>query len=396
MKNVLLITSKILRNLHAGDSIYIFNIAQQIARSARLSIFAFGDDEGEGEGATPLSECSDDIRAFSPPSLPRILWRSAFSRLPVMQAKNFSPVMLDAAVAFLRLHPDALVVVDHLRMAWIIEALRKETDRIYLINQNCETDVARQACEAEERVLQRLLLADQQHRIRSAEKKALGAATAFAAITDEDEQQLRRLSGRSAAAIITPGYAGAHLSGVYQPESRPRNILFSGTFFWHLKRKNLLAFLDLAAPTFEKHGIGIEIIGSGPPSIAEKIIEMPLVTLHTGEVDVPGICGNCRLALSLDSIGGGFKLKNLEYVFQGLPIVALDGCQNGLPLAEGEEIFVCDSVAQAIATIVDIIGDTDKLRTASQAALSACANQFDWAAREAPIRKLLETKAIVS
>jgi len=377
MRNVILLTSNIFENLYGGDSIYTYNIAKLLKRFAEVTIFGFGSDATP----SPLSECSDQIQAYPRPPLLQAAWSVCTKRLPIMQARHFSRVMIRDICRYLETHPDTVVVVDHLRMAWLLPALSEKAGKLLLVTHNCETDVARQTLEKETRGYFRWLRRLELACIRAAEKEALQLISAFSAITEEDSKRFSYLFGRSADLILKPGYDGHVLSEIYDPAARPRNILFSGSFFWHLKRRNFVSFLKAAAPTFQQREIGLYVIGSGPPAFLSRIKKHPFVTLFSGNVDLTKVCSQCRLALSLDEIGGGFKLKNLEYIHQGLPIVALQGCEEGLPLRDQQEIFVCQDVDEIKNLIVRLIDDLDRLSAISNAALLACSNRFDWKSR---------------
>lgn len=388
MRNVLLLTSNIFKNLYAGDSIYTFNIAKLISEQTKLTIFGFGLEPTN----SPLSECSNNIHSYPKPTLLRAAWTVAHKRLPIMQARHYSQALLGDVCEFLEAHPDTVVLVDHLRMAWLLTALREKTGNLFFMAHNCETDVARQALEKEPCGYLRWLRRKEHERVRAAEESTLELAKGFSAITEEDSRRFARLFGSPADLVLIPGYDAEPEAAEFRPAARPRKVLFSGGFYWHLKRRNFAAFLEKAAPSFEEHEIGLVVIGSGPERFLDWLQKFPFLELHSGEVDLAQVASRCRLALSIDEIGGGFKLKNLEYIQQGLPIVAMEGCQSGLPLIDKEGIFICQDIPEAVRLAVQLTGDIDLLEQTSKTAQEACSGRFSWASRSGPLLDFLAGK----
>jgi hypothetical protein len=85
--------------------------------------------------------------------------------------------------------------------------------------------------------------------------------------------------------------------------------------------------------------------------------------------------------------GGGFKLKVLDYVFNHLPIFALDGAVAGMPLnpIEGSiRLFASnEDLAMGVIGAIDRMDDLNRIR---ETAFQACRHRFDWSSRGAGLK----------
>jgi hypothetical protein len=88
-----------------------------------------------------------------------------------------------------------------------------------------------------------------------------------------------------------------------------------------------------------------------------------------------------RVAIVPERHGGGFKLKVLDYVFNRMPILALQGSIAGVPLRDGESTLLYGSHEALARGVLKVMDDLESLNRLQDSAYSACAGQFEWAAR---------------
>jgi glycosyltransferase involved in cell wall biosynthesis len=82
--------------------------------------------------------------------------------------------------------------------------------------------------------------------------------------------------------------------------------------------------------------------------------------------------------LVIEETGGGFKLKTLDYIFNGLPVAALRGSLEGVPDAVAAHFLVEGNVSSLGNAIIATIGDEQRLCSMRSGALAAAKNKFDW------------------
>jgi glycosyltransferase involved in cell wall biosynthesis len=151
-----------------------------------------------------------------------------------------------------------------------------------------------------------------------------------------------------------------------------------GSFDWPPKRISLERFLIVATPIFEAAGIELQIVGEAAPTyLAELGARFPSVDFVGRVQDVRPYMAHARIALVPDELGG-FKLKGLDYVFNRLPIMAMNVALPGMPLEDGLSVGLFDSHGALAEGVVALIDDFETLNRRQREAYEACALRFDW------------------
>ena len=103
--------------------------------------------------------------------------------------------------------------------------------------------------------------------------------------------------------------------------------------------------------------------------------------MHGFVDDVEPYFRNARMALVPEVIGGGFKLKFLDYVFGRMPVVTLNDAAAGVPAAVRDAMLGCADLDELVRTVVERIDDLPTLARLQREALDAARTTFDWSDR---------------
>ena len=135
-----------------------------------------------------------------------------------------------------------------------------------------------------------------------------------------------------------------------------------------------LATLDAEmARSFEAAAAELEIVGWMPSAYLESMRErFPGISFRGSVDNVTGSLRGARLALIPEAIGGGFKHKSLQFVFNRLPMATLNGCLAGTPLADGETVFEYADIHSLTEGALQMLDDLPLLNRLQAAAFRAC------------------------
>ena len=98
------------------------------------------------------------------------------------------------------------------------------------------------------------------------------------------------------------------------------------------------------------------LVGRDPPEVSRDNVHAP------GYVeDLPGVLSAADVATCPLTLGSGTKLKMLDYLAAGLPIVTTDVGAQGLPLEDGETALVRNSWDE-FADAIETLAESDELR----------------------------------
>jgi polysaccharide biosynthesis protein PslH len=224
----------------------------------------------------------------------------------------------------------SIIVLDHLASAWAMgcirgwQAKRGPAAKVVYVAHNVESKVRSSAVGAFSKQWMRMAAnALDAFKCANLEKSLARSSSLVSCISAQDASDFR---GFGAAHVLTfqPGMAPTQFTGAVDYRSRPRKVLVLGSFIWDIKRQNLTAFLTACANEFARDGIEVKVLGwMTEPHLSQFRTRWPEVRF-TGFVDNPGDeLNDVRLGLVIDAAGGGFKLKLLDYVTAGLPVVGL-------------------------------------------------------------------------
>jgi glycosyltransferase involved in cell wall biosynthesis len=280
-----------------------------------------------------------------------------------------------------------VIVVDHLQMAWtaprIARRRRQRGTTVVFVTHNHEASVRKEVARAAPlRNGSRVVLGLDARKAARLERRALTLADVVTSITRDDLVRFERDAPAAQHVLVPPGWSGTIDRPVTPIAERPRRIGVLGSFEWHVKQENLRRFLSVADPLLAEAGIELEIGGRVAPEFRSALEPTLSATRFVGWVDdVDSFLGACRLGVIAEPLGGGFKLKSLDYVFRRVPIAALRGSTAGLPLTAGSELIEAEDHRALVARIVELTDDAAQLEAIAAAALASCRSEFSWSSR---------------
>jgi len=379
----------------AGDLSYSFNLLTSLGRSGvEVTVLATAR---AGKSVQRLTADGVEWCLFVPnkgagPHGRSAFW-SLFSRLPNIAARHKTAAFKRELHAQLAKEWDA-VVVDHLGMGWAwpaIGAYRRrnpcvisifiahgyERDFRRLMAQNFKGDIFRKLALRVDAVKAGLL-----------ERQIVRSSTLFSVITTEDRNRFNNLPK---SILLTPGYAGTHVQPRAITSTTPRRALMFGSALWLAKQMNLVEFVEAADDLFWRNQIELWVVGRVPNHICRKNV---CASRFLGFVEDPEpIFRSVRIGIVAERIGGGFKLKTLDYIFNRVPIAAIRGGIAGLPLTPEMHYLSFESMQELAKGVVAVIDNVKRLNFLQQAAYEKCNGGFDWSDRGQTLRNAIQQAA---
>jgi glycosyltransferase involved in cell wall biosynthesis len=123
----------------------------------------------------------------------------------------------------------------------------------------------------------------------------------------------------------------------------------------------------------------VDVVGSHPRAAVFAAARRSLVSLEVaGYVpDTDPYWDRARMLVVPLRIGGGTRLKILEALARGVPVVSTTlGCE-GLDLRPGEHLLVADEPAAFAAAMTSLLEDDDLCRRLAEAGRAAVERRYD-------------------
>lgn len=364
----------------AGDRIYSANLAGTLAEAGvAVHFLGFAAAGGELPSTSP-------VRWSPVAGGKRSLGATLFSTLPFAAALHNTPAYRHRLDRLWQEHWDA-IVFDSYGSGWALKrylAADHPADRpppvLVYVAHNQEgvlwRDMVRYSKAAP---LKKIGLWQNAMKVRALERFILRHADLITAISDEDATALRPLSHGQPMVVLSPGYSGAWLPERVIGVDCPKRVVLIGSFRWVMKQENLRRFVALADPAFQRSGITFDVIGDVPEALLAELRPQLKATVFHGFVeDVAPYFARARLAVVPEAIGGGFKLKFLNYIAGRLPVATLAAATAGLPPAIGSKLLSSPDMAGLVAGIVAHIDRLAVLNDLQQGAFAAARELFHW------------------
>lgn len=366
--------------LDAGAKVYSAKLAESLATSGVMVRFM-----GIGESDAIPADCAHvDWLPIRHGRRSNIV--ALFSPLPNAAAIDASDAYTLALQQQLEEDWDA-IVLDGYGTGWALEACMRyragrgvARTRLIHVSHNHEERLWRDmARNSRASPLRKLALWQNYRKVRALERRIVRAVDLLTTITEEDRTSLGTALGEKRTLTLTPGY-----DGWVAPQRRigthtPRRVILMGSFRWVVKQENLARFVELADPSFFRSGIELDVVGDVPQELLATLQPRCRATRFHGFVkDVAAVFADARIAVVPEAIGGGFKLKFLDYFFARVPVATLSHAAAGLPQELREQTLACESLPVLVETIIANIDRLDELNRLQEEAFARTCARFTW------------------
>jgi glycosyltransferase involved in cell wall biosynthesis len=361
--------------LTAGDRIYSAKLAAALADAGASVRFA-----GLAAGASP--DAVPGVEWHIVPGQQRSQVGSLLSTLPLVAARHATPAYRRHVTRLLHSRPWDAVLIDHYGSGWtaeLIERLPYRPVRVF-VTHNHEAGVATsQWQDSAQSPPRRAYFYQNWLKTAALEKRVARSSSLITAITGADANQFARDAPGVRTIELTPGYDGKRLERRAITADTPRSIVLFGSFVWSAKRASLTVFLDQADRLMARAGITIDVVGDMDQTLRRSLsAKYRAVRFHGFVEDPTPYLASARMAVLAEPVGGGFKLKLLEYIFNRVPVAALTCCAAGLPAAVRAHMLLVDEMPALLAAVAAMMDRTDRLNALQNGACEAASRMFDW------------------
>lgn len=319
-----------------------------------------------------------------------------FSRQPFVTAAHATPRHRRRLATLLKQRWDA-IVLDHYGSGWalgpVCRAVGDAAQRPVLVHiaHNHEESLSHSLFRAYEGSrLKRLALYQNHIKILRLERALVRQADLVTAITEEDRRAFSRLAPDQQFLVLPPGFSGWVSSRRVIGADTPRSVVLIGSFRWVVKMENLRRVVRIMDPIFHRNGITLNVVGDVPEDLLAELRPIARASRFHGFVgDLAPYLQSARMALVPEVIGGGFKLKLLDYIFGRVPVATIAEAAAGLP-AEIQANMLSEQGQEDLARqIVANIDNLPLLNRMQECAFEAAASLFDWRDRGRELKRAI-------
>lgn len=385
--NVVILGGTLPYPANAGNRVRTLNLTLRLARRHRITYLHHAGDAEETRCAIAFlrdhgiatHEVPYAVPPKSGPSFYARLAANLVSPLPYSVATHSGSAVRRAVAAFAAAHQVDLWQAEG---AHYFDAMcGLDGARVVLMAHNVESLIWRRLHEAEPHPLRRWYISKQWRKFERYERRICAAATRVVTVSPEDAAIVRGEFGVDHVDVVDNGIDRAHFEAMPGEHREPRRILFLGSFDWRPNLDAVGLLLDRIFPLVRdaEPAAQLILVGRNPPeSLVRRAQGSPGVELHPNVPDVrPFLASAGVMAVPL-RIGGGSRLKILEAMAAGLPVVSTHIGAEGLGLEPGCHFIAADPPEDHAAALLDAIRQPGPAQERARRARQLVLASYDW------------------
>lgn len=364
-----------------GGEITVFNFLRVLSRRHEVSLVSFFDSPHELQYRDELKRYCAHVEMVRRPTKFAIgvLTRTLFSRASYAVARHASPAFANAVQSVVaRARPNVVqletflvgqylphvgsipTVLDMHNVTWLIWDRTAELTSLWL----------------------RYPVRVQAQRVRRDEIAVCRAVDVCAPVSGADLVELRRVAGDDIrAVVVTPGVDCDLFRPVEAIESGPE-VLFVGSMGYppnvdgaEYFCRDILPRVAAAIPD-----VHLTIVGAHPAPAVARLAGGGRVTVTGFVPDVRPYYARAAAAVIPLRIGGGIRMKILEGMALGAPMVSTSIGAEGLALAHERELLIADTPGAFADAVIRLVRDGALRRRLAVQARNTAVRQFSWEA----------------
>lgn len=379
--------------LTSGKRIRTYHLLARLAHRHRITLLCHRNPDGAESAAAEDEFRRRGIetvvvdRVVPPKSGARFYARLAgnlLSPLPYSVATHASPA-LAAAVA--RLAADDPPDLWHCEWTPYAQVLRDglgpglDQARWVVMAHNVESLIWQRYAEAEANPLKRWYVRRQRHKFERFERWAYTACTRAIAVSPEDAALMRQRFGVERPEVVENGVDVRFFRPQRDVERDPARLLFLGSLDWRPNLDAVTLLLNAVWPRVraEVPHASLAIVGRKPPDwLRRQVAGRPGVRLYADVPDVRPFLATCGLLVVPLRVGGGSRLKILEALAMGTPVVSTRLGAEGLALTPGRDLTVTDTPEELPTAVIRTVRYPEEARDQAENGRRVVLARYSW------------------
>ena len=353
---ILYLATRVCWPMRSGAHLRDFHLASYLARNSRLTYI--GLDPAEDNPSQP-PVCLEPIEALGNAEVIRIrretvyklgaMVRGFIGPVPLNVLNYTSQLVAEQVDKVLRSDSFDVVQVEGILMQGYLPIVRRLAPHA-LVNadwHNIDSEVMARYAQQGPNLPRRLYAWRTLTLLKNQENELLRRCDTHTVCSERERQALLARGLNPNIEVIPNGVDWHSLASLPDDNSPRRNLIFVGAMDYHANIDAVLYFAREIWPGIRKRrpDLSFVTVGSKPAPEIVRLGEQPGIVVTGTVPDVRPYYQTALAAVIPLRIAGGTRLKILEAMAAGVPVVSTSMGAEGLPVTDGEDILLADSVA---------------------------------------------------
>lgn len=364
-----------------GFGIRVFQLAAKLAAHHRVSVLTYGLPGNAGDIAA-LRQVGADVTVVAPPARLRTHRRvsqlaSLASTRPYQYIELHTPQMQRSLDRLLGSKAFDIVQVESSQMSGFDFGGHP---RVVIDEHNIEYEVLYRSYRTEPSLARKLFNAAEYLKVRRLEQGAWVRADACLLTSQREEAVVKQVAPKTPTAVIPNGVDLDYFTPSGAAPSRD-SLVFTGMLTYRPNLDAVRYFTREILPTIvsARPSTKLTVVGYGPPEMLASITGPNVVTTSW----VPDVRPYIRAAAAIVvpmRIGGGTRLKVLDSLAAGKPVVSTSlGCE-GIDVKDGEHVLIADEPRAFADQVLSVLDDPHQLVDLGLRGRRRVEEKYSWSA----------------
>jgi polysaccharide biosynthesis protein PslH len=365
----------------SGGQTRWYNIIKHLANKHDITLFSLIKDDSERKFIPELKKYCKKVKVFKRPQKPwtvRNVFLSVLGPFPLLVIRNQSLEERKAIKKELEGEDFDLI---HAETFYVMPHLGKTKVPTILVEQTIWHDVYRHYVMHEVPWFLRPFYLQDVAKIRFWEKHYWGKADKLFAVSTEDREAMLKLVPQKEVGIIPNGVDTRYYSEKKVKKHIPPRILYGVTNFeWLQNQEATQVLIKSVWPKIrEKYdNAKIWIVGRKIPDWVKKEEKLGNIMVTENIPYARDAYGAATVMVAPIKGAGGTRLKILEAMAAGLPVVSTKVGVAGLGLTDGVEVMIADDPQEMADKAVQLLRDKKLAKDIGEAGQRHVKKYFDW------------------
>lgn len=366
-----------------GDSVRHYNLIKRLSNECSISLVCYSEENYRAIGIAEMEQYCKDVRVLTHKKCSKLGWlrRFAFGYLkgaPTIAAVHYTPDMRDEAISLLKERKFDIVQIEHTFMSEYIKDINKlSSARTILTVHNLEAINVKRMVQHQPWGQLKI-----RHSIDAAilprfEKRAIGKFDKCITVSEINAKLIRPI--RSDVIVVENGVDVTSINP-FLINRESRNLIFIGGMGYIPNIDGATFMVESILPLIRQKlpETKLHIIGKKPVPAVTALGDADGVEIHPDVPDIKPWYENAAVSVIPLRAGGGTRLKILESMAIGVPVVSTSiGCE-GLDVTNNENILIADTPSEFAVCVCKLLDNPELRAQISQRARALVETRYSW------------------
>lgn len=368
-----------------GAKLRDYHLARQLALRAEVTYLSFAENgsmDPPDDAAAAVFERVVTVprdRGYTPSKLVR----GIIGNVPVTVLNYTTPAMKSMLTGLLETGAYDVVQMESVHVAEYLPVIRQASSETKVISDwhNIESEVMYRYSLQSESLAERIYAKATASRLEVTERRLLAGSDTVCVCSERERKYLQSWNPQCPVEVVENG-VDCESFGFDGSGSGRRSLLYVGSMDYHANVDAVVHFAEMVWPSIiaAHPDLELKIVGRNPAQAVKALAEKPGITVTGSVPDVRPYYQDALASVVPLRVGGGTRLKILEAMAAGTPVISTALGAEGLKVTVGHDLLVAETASEFAAAVGYLRSSPERTRQLGENGRAAARALYDWSA----------------